>query len=82
MGSCCVKPSPDIQVDIEGNTCFDDIECSSTCCVIKKKTYSPKHSTNKYRKKVQMEERAPSPLNDISTFTPSTISITTNELVV
>ena len=44
MGSCCVKPVPDIQVDIEGNTCFDDIECTSTCCIVKKKIRSPKHN--------------------------------------
>ena len=44
MGNCCrKKPCPEIKVDIEGNTCFDDIECSSTCCIIKKKTSSPKH---------------------------------------
>lgn len=56
MGSCCMKPKPDIQVDIEGNTCFDDMECSSTCCIVKKKTVSPKHHHKNHRDKDPPQE--------------------------
>lgn len=36
MGSSCAKQAPDLKVtnEIDGNTCFDDLVCPSTCCVI------------------------------------------------
>lgn len=58
MGSCCMKPKPDIQVDIEGNTCFDDMECSSTCCIVKKKTVSPKHKHHHKNRHEEIEMKA------------------------
>ena len=36
MGSPCSKQVPDIKLktDVKDNTCFDDLVCPSTCCII------------------------------------------------
>lgn len=51
MGSYCGKPVPDVQVEVEGNTCFDDMKCTSTCCMVKK------GHTHKHNKKVKVDHQ-------------------------